>query len=72
MCLLGRLLKKDPQVVLALPAQRADAVALLFGDNGKLKALGWRQQFTLERGLKQMLHDLSVRMQDTRGAVHDA
>ena len=71
-CLLGQLLNKDPQVVLALPAQRADDVALLFGENSRLKALGWRQQFTLERGLEQMLHDLSVRTQDTRGGVHGA
>ena len=68
--LLGQLLNQDPCPVLALPAQRAAGVPVLFGENEKLTGLGWRQQVTLQRGLEQMLRDLSAREQQIGDVVH--
>ncbi len=55
---LARLLDADAQVVLSLAASRPGEPSSLFGENLKLKALGWQAAHSLVHGLETTLLDL--------------
>lgn len=64
---LARLLDADPGRILdaPAPADRSGDAPLLLGSNARLRALGWRQEYALDRGLQQMLHDIGVGSRET-------
>ena len=66
---LAQLMQTDARPLLDLPPQRLAEPALVAGENLKLKALGWQQQFTLLQGLAQMLSDLPVVRSGQRSGV---
>ena len=67
---LAQLLGQDPLCILGQPAERRAEPALLVGENLKLQALGWRQEFTLAQGLQKMLHDLSAVDRSPQAVAH--
>lgn len=57
---LARLCGADPAPVLALASSRAGDPPVLVGDTTRLRATGWRPQFTLEQGLAAMVQPYST------------
>jgi nucleoside-diphosphate-sugar epimerase len=71
-CVLAQLLGRDACRVLDQPSERSAEPAALAGNNGKLEALGWRQQLTLLQGLEKTLRDMSVGTPTPRELCHGA
>ena len=57
---LARLCGADPGPVLALASARAGDPPVLVGDTTRLRATGWRPQFTLEQGLAALVQAHSI------------
>ncbi|WP_255989118.1 NAD-dependent epimerase/dehydratase family protein [Chitinolyticbacter albus] len=55
---LAKAMDADPEMVLALNAPNPDSDPIVFGDNHKLRALGWVPRLTLSQGLEQILCDI--------------
>ena len=49
---LARLCAADPTAVLQLATARPNDPPMLVGDNSKLLAMGWTQQWSLEQGMQ--------------------
>jgi nucleoside-diphosphate-sugar epimerase len=56
---LARQLLADPQAVLDLTTERPGEPSLLVGENGKLRALGWRPVLSLVQGLERTVGEAS-------------
>ena len=57
---LARLCGADPAPVLVLATSRPGDPPMLVGDSTRLRATGWRPQWTLEQGLAAMVAPLPV------------
>ena len=52
---IATILDKNPKTILDLATERPGEPILLVGKNSKLKSLGWKPEYTLDKGLKEVI-----------------